>query len=210
MPNRANAPLGLWSVVRHPWSSPLSKFPFAFSRRARKGDDKTRQADRQESDGTGNPPACGRCRRISWADSPVRQEVSWSRGPVGLAVPMHSALSPLAPLSSPDSKWTGPFSSRFCCRGISSRTRFPKAGYANTGNSKWTERIDFWSILVHFEIGSVSHSSLLSLGLARAVSARNFTAKKKNFGKEKVKFWMLHQPLTSMGTGIGQQKVKKR
>ena len=41
-------------------------------------------------------------------------------------------LSPLAPLSSPD--------------------------------SKWTKSIDFWSISVHFEIGSLSHSSLLSLG----------------------------------------------
>jgi hypothetical protein len=30
------------------------------------------------------------------------------------------------------------------------------------------------------------------------------------FGKEKVKFWMLHQPLTQIGTEDGQQKVKKR
>jgi hypothetical protein len=33
---------------------------------------------------------------------------------------------------------------------------------------------------------------------------------KTNLGKEKVKFWMLHQPLTSMGTAMGQQKVRKR
>ena len=111
-------------------------------------------------------------------------------------------LSSPTPLSSPDSKWTGPFSTRFCCHGVLSTTHFTKAGYANTRNSKWTERIDFFSILVHFEIGSVSHSSLLSLGQ----SARNFTPKKKNFGKEKVKFWMLYQPLTS----IAAVMVKKR
>ena len=161
--NHSRQPSSLRSfVVRIPGSLFLApgtayRLPPAPSRRAPKEGDKTRQnmtkcdkirrADRQERSGPGNPPACGRCRRISWADSPVRQEVSWSRGPVGLAVPMHSALSSQAPLSSPDSKWTGPFSTLFCCRGVPSRTHFPKAGYANTENSKWTKRINFRSIL---------------------------------------------------------------
>jgi hypothetical protein len=51
-----------------------------------------------------------------------------------------------------DSKWTGPFSTRSCSHCISSATLFPKASYANTLSSKWTQRIHFWSILVHFEI----------------------------------------------------------
>jgi len=93
-------------------------------------------------------------------------------------------LSSLPLLSSPDSKWTGPFSTRFCSHFISSTTLFPKACYTSTRNSKWTKSIDFRSFLAHFEIGTPGRppSSVLP-------------SSKKNFGKEKVKFWMLYQPL---------------
>ena len=137
---------------------------------------------------------------LNQSECPFADDISGKFQFLSRFVTICHVLSPLAPLSSADSKWTGPFSTLFCHRSVSSTTHFPKVCYANTENSKWTERIDFFSILVHFEIGSVSHSSLLSLGLARAVSARNFTAKNKNFGKEKVKFWMLYQPLTSMAS----------
>jgi len=64
-------------------------------------------------------------------------------------------------------------------------------------DSKWTKRIDFRSILVHFEIGTPSRppSSVLP-------------SSKKNCGKEKVKFWMLHQPLASLSFKHGKEMVK--
>jgi hypothetical protein len=55
----------------------------------------------------------------------------------------------------------------------------------------------FWSLL---KSAALAIPQFCLCGLARAVSARIFTAEKKNFGKEKVKFWMLYQPLTSMAS----------
>jgi len=75
-----------------------------------------------------------------------------------------------------DSKWTGPFSTRFRSHCISIATLFPKAGYTNTRNSKWTKRIDFSSILVHFETVPPSRPS-----------PSVFHLQNKFFGKEKVK-----------------------
>jgi hypothetical protein len=95
--------------------------------------------------------------------------------------PSEFSLQPCLP-TSPVIRISAPFLHRFCTM-KSNSTLYRATPGRNPLNSQLIER-------------------------ERVAPERGF--EKENFGKEKVKFWMLHQPLTSMTTEIGQKKVKKR
>ena len=131
----------------------------------------------------------------------MRQEVSWSRSPVVLPFPC-TRLCYLRPRSvHPIQNGPVHFQPSFAVALFQAEHTFPKQ-VMQTREIQNGPSVSifgpFWSIL---------KSAVLAIppfclwGLARAVSARNFTAEKKNFGKEKVKFWMLHQRLTSIASG---------